>query len=105
MLLSSKARVTDRVESSRGSKGSDKFAFSTAGPAVSEAGAKLVGKSLNSATRQSSTSATLSSRAVIATNVETVNRISNDNSLSAMISWNSQEGQIPYAATFVRTCE
>ena len=86
LQLSSKQRVPDRVES-KGSKGSrDKYAFSAAGPAVSVAGAKIVGKSLNSASKQLSTASTLTTRAVIATNVNTTNRITNETSLSDITS-------------------
>ena len=53
LSLSSKPRVPDRVGSSKTSRGTNKYAFSAAGPSVSEAGAKLVGKSLNSAARYS----------------------------------------------------
>ena len=88
LSLSSKTKtVPDRIASSKGSgTGTDKYAFSTAGPAVSEAGAKIVGKSLNSATRHSAAPSTLSTRPVIATNVQTVNRITNENSLSDITS-------------------
>ena len=86
LSLSSKPRVPDRVGSGKTSRGSDKYAFSAAGPSVREAGAKLVGKSLNSATRHSAATSTLSSRAVIATNVPTVNRVTNETSLSDITS-------------------
>ena len=85
LQLSSKQRVPDRIES-KGSKGSDKYAFSAAGPAVSVAGAKIVGRSLNSASKPLSTASTLTTRAVIATNVNTTNRITNETSLSDITS-------------------
>ena len=88
LSLSSKATaVPDRAGSSKGSRTStDKYAFSTAGPAVSEVGAKIVGKSLNSATRHSAAQSTLTTRPVIATNVQPVNHITNENSLSDITS-------------------
>ena len=83
--LSSKQRMPDRVDS-KGSTGSERYAFAAAGPAVSEAGAKIVGKSLNSASKHLSASTPMNQRASIATNVLTVNRITNENSLSDITS-------------------
>ena len=85
MKLSSKQRIPDRVDS-KGSTGSERYAFAAAGPAVSEAGAKIVGKALNSASNHRSASSPMNQRASIATNVLTVNRVTNENSLSDITS-------------------
>ena len=85
LKMTSKQRVPDRVESN-GSRGSDKYAFSAAGPAVSEAGAKIVGKSLNNASQPFSATSTLSKRAAIATNHLSIDPVSNEHSLSDITS-------------------
>jgi hypothetical protein len=86
LQLSSKQPVPDQI-GSKGSKKSDNFAFSTAGPAVSEAGAKIVGKSLKVASKYLSASSTLRSRPVIATNIHAVNRIANKIRIDSMRPW------------------
>ena len=85
LKLSSKQRVPDRIDS-RGTKGDDMYAFHAAGPAVAGAGAKIAGRSLNSAPRILSLATTGDQRPSISTNIRPANRVSNENSLSDITS-------------------